>query len=92
MTVIAGSEEGAVFRCRHSSADAFINWFIDGSRPGAGPISQRVNESGTLIDTLTIPATPDFNGSQVVCVAILNEREETPPATLTIVEGIILLC
>ena len=41
------------------------------------------------IETLTIPAIPKYNGTEVVCVATINDeslrREVTPPANLIII-------
>ena len=91
VTVNAGSEDGAVFRCRHTSINAFISWLIDGlpsnNDPNVLPVP--INESGIIVNALTVPATSEYNGTQVVCVAFTsNGREETPPVMLTVIEGV----
>ena len=75
------------------SADAVIICLIDGSQlnnmdhPDVMAIS--INESGTIVNILTIPATLRYDGTLVVCVAFsVNGREETPPAILSVVAGI----
>lgn len=87
MTVNAGSEDGAVFRCRHMMSGSII-WEINGLDLPPGPTVQAIDENGTRVSTLTVPATLDYNGTQVVCVAFTsNGREETPSVTLTVIEG-----
>ena len=47
------------------------------------------DSNGTRISTLTIPAIPEYNGIEVVCVATFFDeslrREVTPPADLIII-------
>ena len=46
------------------------------------------DSNGTRIETLTIPAIPEYNGTEVVCVATFVDRspdEVTPPANLIII-------
>ena len=73
-------------RCQHTSSDADIIWRVNGSSVGRFPDirSGSVNEDGNRVDTLTIPAEPQYNGTVVVCVAILfnGSRETTPAATI----------
>ena len=45
------------------------------------------DSSGTRVDTLTIPAIPEYNGTEVVCVATFFDEspsEVTPPANLIV--------
>ena len=85
------SEMVAVLRCRHMSTEAFIAWQISGT-----PVVQfsditvhSINESGALVNTLMIPATPKYNGVEVVCLAFMDgPPETTPPVMLTIVGGL----
>ena len=80
----------AVFRCRHSTADT-IRWRLDGvlisgsnPPPDVTPSSDR-DEDGNLVQILTIVASQQYNGSEVVCVARFDDgspNESTLPATL----------
>ena len=86
--VPVGSE--AVFRCRHSTADN-IRWRVNGTLiSGRNPppdITPGV-EDGTPVDTLTIVARLDYNGTTIVCVAQFDDgsSDETsqPPAVLRV--------
>ena len=68
-----GVEMDAVFRCRHQHIDAGISWLINGSfsvilYPDV--VDGFIRDSnGTRTDTLTIPAIPEYNGTEVVCEA-----------------------
>ena len=82
-TQSVGSE--AKFRCRHQSTDAIIIWRVNGSSvsefPGA--VAVTVFNEGNL----TIPAIPENDGIEVVCLALFTDGrlpEETPPVTLTV--------
>ena len=82
----------AVLRCGHMSTEAFVTWQINGT-----PVVQftdvtvhSINENGALVNILTIPATPKYNGVEVVCLAFTDgSREKTPPVVLTIVGGLL---
>ena len=87
-----GVEMDAVFRCRHQHIDAGISWLINGSssRLHRDIVDGFVRDSnGARVDTLTIPAIPEYNGTEVVCVATFFggslRREVAPPANLTII-------
>ena len=76
------------FRCRHTSSDASINWRVNGSSVGRFPdiISGSLNEDGNRVDTLTIPAEPQYNGTVVECVAVFfdgSPTEVSPAATIS---------
>lgn len=49
------------------------------------------NDNGTLVNTLTIPATPEYNGTEMVCRAFLDGplsvSERTSVVTLTVIAG-----
>ena len=65
-----GSE--AVFRCRHQSVNAFINWRVNGSPAGNffDITVGSMRENGTVIvNTLSIPVRSEYNGTEVVCLA-----------------------
>ena len=85
-----GVERCTVFRCRHQRLDAVITWQINGSSSRLYPdvVDGFARESnGTRVDTLTIPAIPEYNGTEVVCVATFfdgSPNEVTPPAHLII--------
>ena len=64
--VAIGAE--AVFRCQHPAADIIIRWRVNGSLVGRNPppdISLDVirDDNGNLVDTLTITALPEYNGT-----------------------------
>ena len=87
-----GMEMDAVFRYRHQRIDAGISWLINGSssRLYRDVMDYFIRESGgTRVETLTIPAIPEYNGTEVVCEAtFFNEsirREVTHPADLIII-------
>ena len=73
-------------RCRHMILDAHISWSVNGSPSGWFPdiTSGFVNESGIIVYTLTIPAEPQYNGTEVVCVAVFFDGSptETTPAAI----------
>ena len=74
-------------RCRHMTSDAHISWRVNGSPSGRFPDIRpgSVNEDGTIVDTLTIPAEPQYNGTVVECVAVFfdgSPNEVSPPATI----------
>ena len=81
----------AVFRCRHQRIEAGISWLINGSssRLYRDVVDDFIQDSnGTRVDTLTIPATPEYNGTEVVCVATFfdgSPHKVTPPADLIII-------
>ena len=82
------------FRCRHGDADV-IGWRVNGTsvgqlmNPNIIPGTIR-DESGYLVDILTILALPEYNKTAVQCIAITlvsNTTELTPVAILIIQEG-----
>ena len=82
--------QNALFRCRHERQDATINWLINGT-PSARYSDVSVGfireSDGTFVDTLTIPAIPVYNGTEVVCLATFTDgspSERTPPAVMTV--------
>ena len=88
-------EMDAVFRCRHQRIEAGISWLINGSssRLNHDVVDGFIPDSNdTRTETLTIPAIPEYNGTEVVCVAIFfdgSPREVTPPAILIIIIGML---
>ena len=83
--------DAAVFRCRHQCIDAGINWLINGSFSRLYPDvvdSFTQDSNGTRVEILTIPAIPEYDGTEVVCVATFFDGspcEVTPPANLIII-------
>ena len=72
--------------------DADINWRLNRTKTIAQYTdvkSGMINETGTLVYTLTIPAIPKYNGTEVTCVAFFldSSPELTPAVTLTIIAG-----
>ena len=69
--VAIGAE--AMFRCRHPTAN-FIRWRVNGSLLGRSPPSDITpgttrDDNDNLVDLLTITARPEYNETEVVCVA-----------------------
>jgi hypothetical protein len=68
------------------SQEANINWLVNGSVARRFPniTSGSINESGNIVYTLTIPAEPQYNGTEVVCLAVftITDFEATPTATI----------
>ena len=91
--------ETVTYRCCHTSPEAIIGWTVNGSSAGLFPdiTTGSAGESGTIVFTLTIPARSEYNGTQVVCVAVFLDgslTELTPPAILTFIgwiTGIIMV-
>ena len=82
--------QNVLFRCRHERSDAIIYWLINGNLSSrySDVIVGTIGESGgTFVNTLTIPAIPVYNGTEVVCVAVFTDgspSETTPPVMLFI--------
>ena len=80
----------AVFRCQHQTADT-IRWRVNGTLVGRSPPpditpSTTRDNNGNLVDTLTVIARSQYNGTMVVCVARFDDGspdEQTVPAVLT---------
>ena len=95
VSMLIGSETKAVFRCRHqSAADTFIGWRVNDSSLEQFPniTTNSVSEKGAIVSMLIIPARSEYNGMEVVCVATFldgSPPEITPPATLTIIAGLL---
>ena len=93
VSLLIGSETKAVFRCRHDQS-AFIAWRVNDSSLEQFPniTTSSVSENGARVSILTIPARSEYNGTEVVCVAVFlggSPPEITPPAVLTIVAGLL---
>jgi hypothetical protein len=90
--VAIGAE--AVFICRHQTADN-IRWRVNGSLVGRSPPPDIIpstihDDNGNLVDTLTIIARPEFNVTEVVCVARFDDdrpEELSQPVTLIGIAG-----
>ena len=85
LSVTVGVREKAVFHCRYPEASIF--WKINDERVLVNSAAINVTSSGDQIsDTLTITAEPEYNGSEVVCVALLSNfsLRQTPPVYLLI--------
>ena len=86
-----GVERDAVFRCCHQRRDALISWLINGSSSRLYPdvVDGFMRDSnGTRVDTLTIPAIPEYNGTEVVCVANFLDGS---PIEVTLPTGLIII-
>ena len=87
------SEMVAKFRCRHESG-ARVDWLINGSDAwnfvDLDVTIRRVRDNGTIVDKLSITVTPEHNGTQVACKAMINGATEmSPTATLTVITGLL---
>ena len=74
-------------RCRHTSSEAIITWSVNGSPLGLFPHIRdgSIIENGSRVDTLTIPAELQYNGTVVECLALFldgSPTERTPIATI----------
>ena len=81
--------EPAVFRCCHLSLNAIIGWRVNNLSFRQFPSISRgsVNENGTSVETLIIPARLEYNGTEVECVAFSGGSQAvmTEPAILTLI-------
>ena len=90
--MLIGTDEEAVFRCSHETAEIII-WLINGehfqSGQFPGVVTDSVNESGTKVHTLSIPATSDYNETEVMCLATFLDAlpDKSPPVLLTLIAG-----
>ena len=90
MNIENGVDREAVFRCGHQCIDAVLSWLINGSSSRLYPdvVDGFIRgNNGIRVDTLTIPAIPEYNGTDVVCVATFldGSPEVTPPADFIII-------
>ena len=85
----------ATFRCRHETANV-IGWRINGTSIGqlGNPdfIPGTIRHSdGSLVHILTVVVRPEYNDTDIVCVAAFIRQELplefSPPVTLTVFEG-----
>ena len=85
-----------MFRCRHLQADAIIGWRINGSPIALYPdiTTGSIQDSdGMRVDTLNIPAIPEYNGTMIEYFAAFvdgSPTESTPSVTL-IITGLLKL-
>ena len=91
---VVGVGQQAVFRCQNLNAD-IIAWHVNelqelitvNNQPEDPGITVGISLDGTL-NTLTIVAQSNYNGTIVVCVAVFIHNqmldEESSPANLTI--------
>ena len=91
VTLPIRSQTEAVFRCQHQSADV-ISWRVNGSSVRQFPdiTTGSINENGAIVYTLTIPARSEYNGTEVVCLALFidgSPSEVTPTVILNIITG-----
>ena len=71
----------------HKNFNHIITWRVNGSPLGQFPDirSGSIDENGSRVDTLTIPAEPQYNGTEVECLAVFldgSPTEVTPIATI----------
>ena len=93
---VVGVGQQAVYRCLNPTANA-ISWRWNGSvvidsSPPAGITLGMTMDGNRNVRTLTIVAQPNYNETEVVCVAIIivgqmSQNEETTPVSLLIQGG-----
>ena len=92
-----GVDERIFLRCRHMRLDAHITWLVNGThgRLHSGVKDDFIEENdGIFVYKLSIPATPQYNGTEVVCLARFldgSPDERSPPVTLIIITGELLI-
>ena len=78
----------AVFRCRHQSINAFINWRVNGL-PSGHFLDARVGsmiENSTIVNTLSIPVRLEYSGTEVECLAnFVNGSPDISSAVVLII-------
>ena len=73
--------EEAVFQCKHPTTD----WRVNGTLLGHPPPPDIIlgTEDGTLVETLTVIAYPQYNGTVVECEAVFRSAPpELSPAVV----------
>ena len=71
-----GTQQEVMFRCRHQRTDAVIGWRLNGLPHGhyPGVLDGSIREiNNTLVYTLTIPVRSEYNGTEVVCLALFSD-------------------
>ena len=84
-------DASAVFRCRHPNASE-IRWRVNGSlleRDSPPDITPGIirDDDRNVVDTLTITARPEFNGTEVVCVAKFNDGTPAMNSSMALLIG-----
>lgn len=65
-----------MLRCRHTSPGTIIGWRMNVLSPvSAFPdiTTGFIIENGTVVYTLSIPARSEYNGTEVVCLAVFRD-------------------
>ena len=62
-------------------------FFQSGQFPGV--VTDFVNENGTIVHTLSIPARSEYNETEVVCLATFLDAppDKSPPVLLALIAG-----
>ena len=85
--------EQAIFHCQYLTAD-YVLWHVNGTvvrrnyHPDITPGTTR-DDNDELVDTLTITAHPEYNGTEVVCVAGFDDGRPEEPSGTVFLLGII---
>ena len=84
--------EESVFRCRHLTAN-LIDWRVNGSLVGQNPPPDITpgtvrDDDDSLVNTLTIIAHPEYNGTEVVCVAVFYDGSQPELSPAVVLQGI----
>ena len=91
LTVAPGMQ--ATFRCRHQTPST-IGWRVNGTSINKLPNQDIIpgivrTDCGQFVDNLSIVSLLEYNGTEIVCVAIFSNgsSEVTPKAVLIMREG-----
>jgi hypothetical protein len=79
-----------VFRCRHQSINAFINWRVNGLPAGHfldATVGSMI-ENSTIVNTLSIPVRVEYSGTEVECLA--NFVDGSPDISAAVVLTIMI--
>ena len=84
-----------MFRCQDPTAHVIV-WRVNGSALGQTPppgITTAANPdgSGSLVNTLTILALPEYSETEVECEAITDSLTERAPTVTLLIQGSIVL-
>ena len=92
---MVGAGVEAVFRCQDPTAHVIV-WRVNGSTVGQRPppnitTAATQDGSGSLVNTLTILALLEYNGTEVECEAITDSLTKRTPLVTILIQGSILL-
>ena len=84
-------DQSAVFTCE--TVGGILAWIVNGTQRDVHPpeirrdlvVSETITDDGTILETLTIPARAEYNGTRVQCaVFTFGGSDQSENATLRI--------